>query len=45
MVHALLAQLDRVRGYELRGRAFESLTAHHFLTTESERVKQGFCKA
>lgn len=28
---ALVAQLDRALGYELRGREFESLRAHHVI--------------
>ena len=30
-IHALVAQLDRVFGYEPKGQGFESLRAHHFL--------------
>ena len=30
--YALVAQLDRALGYELRGREFESLQAHHLHT-------------
>ena len=30
-IHALVAQLDRVFGYEPKGQGFESLRAHHFI--------------
>ena len=29
--YALVAQLDRVFGYEPKGQGFESLRAHHFI--------------
>ena len=29
-IHALVAQLDRVFGYEPKGQGFESLRAHHY---------------
>ena len=34
---APVAQLDRVPGYELGGREFESLRAHHFFIVETRR--------
>ena len=30
-IHALVAQLDRVFGYEPKGQGFESLRAHHYI--------------
>jgi hypothetical protein len=38
--HALVAQLDRVLGYEPSGRRFESSRVHHTKTPTSRRV---FC--
>ena len=39
LVCAPVAQLDRVPGYELGGREFESLRAHHYnVSNEPEHV-------
>ena len=36
---APVAQLDRVPGYELGGRGFESLRARHFLPSVHEAIR------
>ena len=42
--HAPVAQLDRVLGYEPRGRAFESLRAHHISGSKNKGLQLNNCR-
>ena len=44
-IPALVAQLDRVFGYEPKGQGFESLRAHHFIVYNVNREVAQFGRA